>query len=175
MKLVISTLIIIVCCMLFFCGYSVFRSFVSNNEFYGDAENFVTKVDSPLTLEQARKDLRFPLPDEASTIYYAHYRQWIAYDFIVKFNAPVELCKSHALVLIEKYNENEENIDRHISLDFEDITEPPYKTPIGDPLNIDWFDIHHIKNGLFIGSYGPMQPSIWIDTDRNIFYYRLTD
>jgi hypothetical protein len=93
-KRTISISIMIGCCALLFVGYSALRSFLAHDEFLGPAENFVTKTDSPLTLEQARKDLRFPLPDEASDIYYARYAQWISYDFIVKFKAPVEICKS---------------------------------------------------------------------------------
>ena len=146
----ISISIIIGCCALFFWGYSALRSFLAHDEFYGPAENFATKVDSPLTIEQARKDLRFPLPDEASDIYYAHYAQWIAYDFIVKFKAPVEICKSHAMLLVEQYNENEKDINRHIPLEFKVITKPPQIVQIGEPLNINWFDVHHIKNGFMI-------------------------
>jgi hypothetical protein len=174
-KSIISITIIIGCCALLFWGYSALRSFLAHDEFGGPAEIFATKADSPFTLEQARKNIRLPLPDEASDIYYAYYAQWIAYDFIVKFKAPVETCKSHAMLLIKQYNENEGNADRHIPLEFKDITEPPQMVQIGPPLNVDWFDVSHIKNGLMIAGNNSMQPSIWIDTDRNLFYYRLTD
>lgn len=174
-KRIILISIIIGCCVLLFGGYSALRSFLAHDEFFGPADNFVTKVDSPLTLEQAREELSFPLPDEASDIYYAHYFQWIAYDFIVKFKAPVEVCKSHALLLVEQYNENEGNVDRHIPLEFMDIIKPPRILQISEPLNVDWFDVQHIKSGLMIGKDNPSQPCIWIDADRNLFYYRMTD
>jgi len=171
----IIILLVIVFCVLLFWGYSEFRSFLSHDEFFGAAENFVTKVDSPLTLENARKDLKFLLPDEASDIYYAHYAQWIAYDFKVKFKAPLEVCKSHALHVIQRYNENEGNPDRKIVLEFTVISEPPRPEGSGPPINIMWFDVHNIKNGFKIGIKGAQQPMIWIDADRNLFYYRLTD
>lgn len=133
----------------------------------GPAENFVTKIDSPLMLDQARKELNFPLPDEASDIYYAQYRQLFAYEYKIKFNAPVEVCKSHALLLIRQYNQK--NPNRTIPLEFSEISESTqlmqeYTYP---PLNIIWFDLQNIQNGLTIGS----NPMIWIDTDRNLFYY----
>jgi hypothetical protein len=174
-KRIIYISIIIGCCALLVWGYSALRSFLAHDEFFGSAGKFVTKADSPLTLEQARNNLRFPLPDEASDIYYAHYSQWIAYDFIVKFKAPVETCKSHAMLLVEQYNKNEGNVDRRIPLKFIDITEPPLMEQIDQTLNVDWFDVHNIKNGLMISGNNPSQPSIWIDVDRNLFYYRLTD
>jgi hypothetical protein len=174
-KRTISISIIIGCCALLFGGYSVLRSFLAHDELFGYAENFIAKTDSPLTLEQARKDLRFPLPDGASDIYYARYAQWKSYDFIVKYKAPVEICKSHAILLVEQFNKKEANVDRHIPLEFKNITEPPQMMHIGQPLNVNWFDVHHIKNGLMIAGNNSMRPSIWIDIDRNLFYYRLTD
>jgi len=138
----------------------------------GPPENFVTKVDSPISLEQAREEVPFPLPDEASDIYYAHFRYLMAYEFLVKFKAPLEICKSHAIYIIQRYNENETNPDRHILLEFNEITDTPL--PVWDsdfPLNITWFDLENIKKGLRIDD----GISIWIDTDRNIFYYCETD
>lgn len=166
-------LIVIASCALLFGGFSIIRSFLIHDEFLGPADNFVTKVDFPLTLEQARKHLTFPLPDEATDIYYAHYAQWIAYDFMVKFTAPFEQCKSHAIYLIEKYNE--ENPDRKMPSELTIIAELPLPEDTSDPINITWFDVHNIKNGFIIATGGSLQPTIWIDADRNTFYYRLMD
>ena len=167
-------LLIIACCSLFFWGFSAIRSFLAHDEFFGKTENFITKVDLPITLEQARKDLKFSLPDEATDIYYAHYKQWISYDFMVKFKAPLEVCKSHALAIIQEYNENEKNPDRYISglTFFADLSFPKVSS---QPLNVTWFDLHKIEKGFITREAGPMQPMIWIDADRNLFYYRMMD
>ena len=156
-----------------FWACSAIKSFLAQDEFFGPAENFVTKVDSPLSLEQARQDLKFPLPDEASDIYYAHYHQMISYMFMVKFSAPIEICKSHAIDTIQRFNGN--NPDRQINLEFSAITEPLSSAESNPILNVTWFDAHNIKNGLMIGVMGAMQPMIWIDTDRNLFYYEIMD
>lgn len=168
-------IVITSCCVLLLGGYFTIRYFLAHDEFLGPAENFITKTDAPLTLEQARNKINFSFPDEASDIYYAHYSQWIAYEFFVRFNASAEVCKSRALLLIEQYNSNENNTQRHIPLEFKQITKPPAKEVIDHPLNIIWFDVHNIKNGFTIGGNNPSQPFIWIDVDRNLFYYRLTD
>ena len=157
-----------------FWAYSAIKSFLAHDEFFGPAENFVTKVDSPISLEQARKELKLPLPDEATDIYYAHYHQMISYMFMVKFSAPLDVCKSHALDIIQRFNEN--NPDLHINLEFSAIAEPPAGDGnLAPPLNVTWFDTHNIKNGFMIAGNGLSQPSIWIDADRNLFYYSLTD
>lgn len=135
----------------------------------------VTKVDAPISLEQARKELKFPLPDEATEIFYAGYSQWMAYEFRVKYNAPVEVCKSQALLLIERYNK--ENPDQKISLKFSEISELPFQETENTypPLNITWFDVHNITNGFVIGGGGSYCPMIWIDADRGLIYYCVTD
>lgn len=132
----------------------------------------VSVLTEPISLEEARKKLDIPLPDRASNILYAGYAEWVAYDFILKFEAPVDICKSHALLLLEEHNK--QTSQEKLPLEFRTITETP--TISGKlPFDIDWFDIHNIKNGLLAGDSGSHQPMIWIDTDRNIFYYRYTD
>jgi len=137
----------------------------------------VTKVDSPISLEQSREELNFSLPDEASDIYYAHYRYFMAYDFKVKFNAPLEVCKSYALDMIQRYNENKYDWESHVALEFTIISEPPFMSEESEdtypPLDITWFDTYNIENGFKIGE--GTSPVIWIDTDRNLFYYEMTD
>lgn len=169
---VIITTVVIVLLALLVGAYSAMKSCLAHNEFFGKAEHFVTKVDLPLSLEQAREELKFPLPDQASDIYYAHYHQWIAYDFMVKFHAPLDVCKSHARYIIQEYNNK--NPDRHISglTFFEDLSFPVVSS---GSMNVAWFDLHEMKRGFVTGEGGPMQPMIWIDADRNIFYYRVMD
>jgi len=169
--------IVVILLVLLVGAYSLINSLLANNEFFGSAENFVTKVDSPISLEQARKELTFPLPDEATDVYYAHWHQWISYMFKVKFSAPLDVCKSHAIDVIQRFNEN--HPDRKIPLELTEISDlsvlPKEDTSPSPPLNITWFDVHDIKNGFKIGTIGPMQPMIWIDADRNIFYYEMID
>jgi len=37
------------------------------------------------------------------------------------------------------------------------------------------FHPNQVKNGMFIGGHGSYMPQMWIDTDRKIFYYKITD
>ena len=169
---------IISCLLLFFAVQAVICTwfiYELTQVYDGPPGNFVTKVDSPISLEQAREEVPLPLPDEASDIYYSHFRYFMAYDFKVKFNAPLEVCKSHAMDIIQKYNENKNDWDRPVALEFIVISEPLSQSQDSEdtypPLNITWFDTYNIENGLEIGD----NPTIWIDTDRNIFYYSASD
>ena len=130
-------------------------------------------LSEPVSLDVARKDLSIPLPDGATGILYAQYAHWIAHEFMLKFEAPLEVCKSHALVLLERHNTDMPQ--NQVAVELRNLTEPPNPVPSGPPLNVTWFDIHNIKNGFVGGEVGPSQPRIWIDADRGILYYSSAD
>src|SRR5450759_3416809 len=60
----------------------------------------VVRYDRPITLEQAKKDVRFPLPSSCSNIYYACYMDWQAYVELVRFQAAVTDCIKHVDVVV---------------------------------------------------------------------------
>lgn len=141
--------------------------------FNAPPEGFVHSLTEPVVLEVARQELDIPLPDGATNILYAQYAQWIAYDVMLKFEAPVEVCKSHARVLLQRHNTNMP--ERLVPVDLRPIDAPPDPVPPEPPLNVAWFDIHTITNGFVGGAFGSHQPMIWVDAGRGILYYRYTD
>ena len=38
-----------------------------------------------------------------------------------------------------------------------------------------WLNVDSIENGLYYAGGGSWEPEIWIDRDRGIFYFRVTD
>lgn len=42
-------------------------------------------------------------------------------------------------------------------------------------LDVPWFDIENIKDGLSAGTGGPLVPTVWVDSQRGVFYYMVTD
>lgn len=130
-------------------------------------------LSEPVSLEDARQQLSIPLPDGAANILYGQYAELSAHEFVLRFEAPVEVCKSHAEVLINRHNRD--NPGSRVSGELREITEPPPTILAQPPLNITWFDIDNIRNGVVTGEVGSHQPRIWIDTERGVFYYIVTD
>ncbi|MEM7393902.1 MAG: hypothetical protein AAF492_16310 [Verrucomicrobiota bacterium] len=139
------------------------------NEMAGPPEDHVNKVTEPVGLAEVKKDLSFPFPPGASNIYWAEYAQWVAYDFRVRFEAPLEQCRSNALTVLKDFNRK--NAHRPVDVTLTRLTNRIDYTEPGPPLNIDWFDLHNITNGVRSARGGSHQPTIWIDEDRQIFYY----
>lgn len=84
-------------------GWFLAHQFVESL-FNAPPEDFAHALSEPISLEVARQELDIPLPGNATNILYAQYAQWIAYEFMLKFEAPLDVCKSHALLLIERHN-----------------------------------------------------------------------
>ena len=136
-------------------------------------EKFTRALSEPVSLDKAREDMDLPLPDGAKSILYAQYSRWIAYEFILKFEAPLEVCKSHALALLRRHNEDK-RIDP-VPVELRPFAPTPDSTPKKWVLDVPWFDVHNIKNGFVGGDSGSSLPMIWIDAERGIFYYRCHD
>ncbi len=145
----------------------------TSNLFNAPPEDYAVALSKPVSLEVARQELDMPLPDGATNILYGQYAQWIAFEFMLKFEAPLDVCKSYAVALLERHNTNRP--EARVSTDLRELTVVPDPVPPAPPLNISWFDIHNIKKGFGAGAPGSHQPMIWIDAERNLFYYRYTD
>jgi hypothetical protein len=158
---------------LLIAGFILIGHWFAESLFNAPPEDFAHSLREPIALDVARQELDFPLPDGATNILYAQYAQWIAYEFMLKYEAPLEVCKSHALVLLQRHNTN--MTERLVPVELRALSEPPKAVPPEPPLNVDWFDIHNITNGFIGGAFGSHQPMIWIDADRGILYYRYTD
>jgi hypothetical protein len=119
----------------------------------------------PLTLAEARSEVSFDLPDSAKNIQYGCYSEFIAFIELVRFEAPVEDCKTHALKLVKKHS-----------------LKPLRKVSLAEgvlshiqPLKAPWFRPQEIRAPLMAGEPGHLQPVIWIDEENGVFYYQMTD
>jgi hypothetical protein len=118
------------------------------------------------TATEARKHLAIALPDEATNIRFSGYRQWIAADDIMRFEAPVEVCLQHATMMLS---------GRKLEpLDGKDLAEVATRPISSNFQDVSWFDLAKATNVVHARG-GSHQPAIWIDQDRGTFYYHMTD
>ncbi|MEN6449717.1 MAG: hypothetical protein ABFC96_04420 [Thermoguttaceae bacterium] len=136
----------------------------------------VAQSSGPLTVEQARRQTAFSFPDSAKNIQFATYRQWVATLDFVRFEAPVSDCCDTARKIIASHNKK--NPDRKVlglrPLDRTNRNQPMAESNTS-PLSAPWFDPQTIRKGLVAGETHSDTPSIWIDTQRGVFYYQYTD
>ncbi|MEO8614590.1 MAG: hypothetical protein ABI600_05565 [Luteolibacter sp.] len=135
--------------------------------------DYVVRFDKPLTYEEAVKnpDVDFPLPATSSEIYYGMYADWQTYTRIVRFKAPVEDCISHIDSVIKwderMYHRTSSYLRKKVSrVDHQGAgcLEPA-----------KWFTPETITDGLYEGKDSSHTPQIWVDLDRGIFYFKVTD
>ena len=88
----------------------------------------------------------------------------------VRFHAPVADSEAHAKKLMPDATINTiEAIPSELA--FYHLT----KFPPNTSYILDWFDVQNIANGFRFGEPGPGKAVIYVDRDRGIFYYRMTD
>ena len=138
------------------------------------ADGNAVQTPAPLTLAEARaQKCPIELPEGAGNVLFAAYAEWQAHEVYVKFEAPLPVCKAHAIRLLEEHNR--QTSLPPVSLELEAIREPPRPVQIGPPLNVKWFDVESIKKDFMAGADGSHQPRIWIDADRSVLYYLYID
>ena len=134
----------------------------------------IEQTGAPLSRGDAEQKCPIPLPREAQNIYYAYYSDVTAHQCFVRFEAPYEIGVAHVDIVFRDHA-------KKMNWSFTSpgsvaIKEPP-TLPL-DPLpglRTDWFDIEKIRRGRTFGELKSWQPQIWIDADRNLFFYCLTD
>ena len=95
----------------------------------------IFKFDKPITAAEARQKLRFPLPEEAAKILFAEYSQFIAQETYLRFEAPLDICKTHTMTLLNEFKyEDQVIILKPITEALEKIRPPK---ELG---NIRWFE-----------------------------------
>jgi hypothetical protein len=129
-----------------------------------------TKIESKhsLTLQEATNS-PIPLPESAKNIQFAQFSDWQIFDCFVRFEAPVEVCKAHAKSIMKKY---QDTFHRKSDLDsnFRTVSSVPH--PASSHFkDLSWFDTENLSNALVIGGDNDLQPHIWIDQKRGVFYY----
>lgn len=117
----------------------------------------------PVSREKAGKYFRAGfLPVSAHDVQYANAGCIVspAFETFLRFEAPVEDCLAHA------------------KASYSDIPLEPissvFKPEATMGVHAGWFDTDRIRHG-FYGRSGKFNASIWIDTDRGVFYFFDTD
>lgn len=133
----------------------------------------VLQTERAVQLKDAQK-CPISLPSTAKDIYYASYSQFSVSQIFVRFEVPYEDAVLHAQRLFREYAARDGRVTE-VS-DPRPIIEPPELRiePLPE-LHVGWFDIEHIHNGVTFGDINVGGPRIWIDKDRNLFFYCLTD
>jgi len=169
-------------------GFAVtLATFITAMFFYMMGPKVTDHYSTPLTIDQARQqDCPIPLPDSAQHV------QWVfaagglqALEILVRFEAPVDVCRAHVQTVFDAWSKHWQ--ERGAQGQPMNVGAPPLLPPlttlraIPAPEDNDmvghatWFDVEQIKNGSTAGNNGESTPQVWIDEDRGIFYYKLTD
>ena len=134
----------------------------------------IEQTTKPLGLGEARRKCPIALPKEAKNIQYARYSDWAVHQSFVRFEIPYEIGVSHVQAV---FREHARRMKWPLKSAAErPITKPPQLSLTPAPeLRIGWFDIGKIRHGKTYGELNSWQPQVWIDTDRNLFFFCLTD
>ena len=134
-------------------------------------DKVVDNYSKPLTVEQARQEnCPIPLPDSARHVQFVYASGGLqALEILVRFEAPVDVCRGHIAIV---FGANQPAV---LPLQLTPIKSTPAPEDHDMVGRATWFDVERIKNGTSTGPAGDWEPQIWIDEDRGIFYYKLTD
>jgi len=127
----------------------------------------------PVPLEKAGSGCPIPLPASARNIQYRSFIFFQAYEDSVRSEAPVADCLAHADRVFKYWRERYRSDLYQEPGPLQPIDQPPQHPHLS--AEIPWFDVENIRNGMNAGCRHPMQPTVWIDLDRGVFYYLLTD
>lgn len=126
--------------------------------------------------EAVKSGFAFPFPEAAKNIQFATYSFGFAYEWLVKFEAPVSVCEQHVAEVLKQHEIRWKStgMPKQEALLTEEIDHVEY-TEFGTLKPTPWFDPGSIKKCLHVGRPGCSTPEIWIDREKGVFYYRLTD
>lgn len=127
----------------------------------------------PLSLAEA-KQCPIPLPKSAHNIQYAEHADWQILDRFVRFEAPPQDCIAEAKAILaedEKAGSRIPESDRtfHPAATLPTAGSEYFK-------DLSWFDACKLPQSphwLEIGGDADIEPHIWIDQDRGVFYYHM--
>ncbi|MDY7011409.1 MAG: hypothetical protein SVV80_11765 [Planctomycetota bacterium] len=115
-----------------------------------------------------------PLPGSARNIQFYKWRQWNLFVEYVRFEASPQECLGHMQKVLEHWRSVFSAPDYPDHEPPKDIEETPTEA-LGEQFDVTWFDVQNIRKGKIAGGGGSGVPMIWVDTERGVFYYRLTD
>jgi hypothetical protein len=124
----------------------------------------IEETRGPVTREKALKHCIISLPESARDVQYAWVVGGMQYtQQYVRFEAPVDDCYAQAKRILRT---NQPTFSK---------TSRPLGPPSCEQLHTKWFDVDKIAEGVVAGDGSDHGPQIWIDTQRGVFYYYLTD
>ena len=132
-----------------------------------------SQTNGPVSLEKA-KACPIPLPPTARNVQHATWTHFHLFEEYVRFEAPVDDCKAHVQVVFDEWRKTFSDPGHREPDPLTEMRSRPLPVKSAQ-LDLCWFDVHNIRNGLVGGGGGSGRPMIWIDLDQGIFYYRLTD
>ena len=135
----------------------------------------VIHSDHPLSLAEV-KGMKFPFPATATNIQFAEYQEFIAYEFVVRFEAPKQDCLATVAKVVEAFHSSGMSSDALADLSqVQPITLDRRHIEKVANLPVPWFDPEKITVGVEAGKWESHTPRIWIDTARGVFYFQYTD
>ncbi len=139
----------------------------------GCSPEYTKRYNEPLTYAEAQKkrDIDFPLPQSSRNIYYGMYADWQAYTLLVRFEAPVEDCLKHIKTVLDWHNAMHKRSSTYPSVEVTSVEDPGTGWLAPAP----WFTPETITRGVYTGESSSHAPQIWVDLDRGIFYFKVTD
>jgi len=127
-----------------------------------------------MTLSQAQAVLTIPLPAGATNISYASWSMGAGFEEYLRFEAPPQTCLAHAPVVLARAPATGTAPASGPAPSLAPIATPP--SPVhSSNLDVSWFDVQNIREGVTSGGGGSHVPVVWVDANRGVFYYRMTD
>ncbi len=138
---------------------------------YFATQDVIEQTTGPVSREQAVKHCPIKLPLGAHNIQYASLAGGLQdCEQFVHFEAQVSECHSHAESIFAECSKN--GLRKPIP-QFQPVSHP-HKV-VSSRLRTEWFDNERIAKGVVAGEGTGSEPRIWIDEERGIFYYFVTD
>lgn len=114
------------------------------------------------------------LPPSAHNLYVSEQGAWLAHHCEVRFDATVEDCIATAdRVKVRFADEFDRELQEPFRIDRERGVVPPSDLVVSR--RKWWLTTNSIRNGLYYPGGGSSEPEVWVDTDRGVFYFRVTD
>lgn len=153
-----------------------------------DIQPMIVHSPGPVSVAHARAacPAGIPFPDSATNIQYASFSLWQAHADYVKFEAPVEDCVAAAEMILRPRDvpatrpaspgEEGSVLQRLPKNDADTDWVDGRPNGVEDEfIKAPWFDPANVRVGFEGGGYGSHAKTVWIDAERGILYYRVTD
>jgi len=134
----------------------------------------------PMQLAELGTNAVISFPPGASNVQYAVFSWGRAFGVAVRYEAPALECIRHAESLLLKGSPTETTAIERTPItgpiDFVPTVDTVSKDGKVETLELSWFDLKNFGSGLQMSRSNQLSgPVIWVDTNRNVFYYNDQD